>query len=232
MKKSLIVLLGLCWAPMLFSQTDPWGEDDNLGNRELGMKLGIGQSTIFGGELQNPSLKTGFQAGFFWYGKKTEKRLNWQTGLEVCLLGSNFNSQVKDSLGIISNTAYTQLGIIQIEIPLLANIRLRKTTDKRYESLQVGLIPGAIVNSVIYTGEFKDPHQQTNLNRWKNLPLHPLNLQASLGYQYRGGTSGYVVRLKASLLDLNDNFVLPGLEPETGTGKRIGTMGVEFAVLF
>ncbi|MBS3915334.1 MAG: hypothetical protein KG003_12635 [Bacteroidetes bacterium] len=215
---------------ILFSQGTDWTADDELKNRQIGLKLGIGEYTMFGGELQNPRLKTGFQAGFFWHGEKIDKRLNWQTGLEICLLGSNFNN--KDSFGLMSSSTYSQLGIIQIEIPLMCNIRLRKNLDNRYESFQAGLIPAAIVNSVIYTGEDKVPAQQTNLKNWKNLPLNPFNLQASIAYQYRGGVVGYIVRVKASLLDLNQNFQLPGLLPATGTGKRIGTAGVEFALLF
>jgi hypothetical protein len=40
------------------------------------------------------------------------------------------------------------------------------------------------------------------------------------------------LRLKASILDLNDNFVLQGLLPATGKGKNIATWGLELGFLF
>jgi hypothetical protein len=59
-----------------------------------------------------------------------------------------------------------------------------------------------------------------------------LNLQGVIGYQFRGGIAGMQLRLKASILDLNDNFVLPGLLPATGKGKIIATWGLELGFLF
>lgn len=226
--KIRIVTCLLLLPTLLFSQG--WTEDDEISNRQIGLRIGTGQYGIFGGELKNPMPKTGFQAGLFWFGKREEKKTNWQTGLEVCLMGSNFRN--RDSFGIASSSNYTQIGIIQIEVPLMLSFRLGKYNPKKYKSLQVGLLPAVIVNSAVYVGDEKVPAQQTNLNKWENLPLSPFNLQFVMGYQFRGGIAGIQLRLKNSILDLNDNFKLPGLLPETGTGKRIGTWGIELGFLF
>ena len=125
MKKIGLLILVLVSTLKLLSQS--WGEDDNLGTRNIGLRLGAGMYGIFGGELQNPTPKVGFQAGFFWYGSKPEKRLNWQTGLEASFCGSNFNN--KDSFGNVSNSNYSQLGLIQLDIPLLVNIRIKQFSE-------------------------------------------------------------------------------------------------------
>lgn len=222
------ILLGISAGQGLLAQG--WTADDELSGRHLGLKLGTGVYSIFGGELKNPRPKIGFQAGFFWFGPKPQKVLNWQTGLEASFLGSNFKNE--DSFGIASSSNYTQLGIIELDLPLLLNIRTAKYADGNYSALQVGLIPGWILKSVIYVGPEKRPQQQSNLEPWGNLPLQPINLQGVVGYQYIGSQVGYNFRLRASLLDMNDGFYMPALLPETGTGKRIGTMGLEFALLF
>ncbi|MCC7298973.1 MAG: hypothetical protein IT244_11625 [Bacteroidia bacterium] len=207
-----------------------WEEDDVLSNRHVGLRLGIGQYGVFGGELKNPRPKTGFQAGLFWYGQREQKKINWQTGLEVCLMGSNFKNE--DSFGLASSSNYTQLGIIQIEAPLLLSFRTAPYSETNYSSFHVGFIPAGIVSSVIYVGEEKVPYQQNNLDPWKNLPMNRFNLQGTIGYQFRGGAAGYNIRLKASILSLNDKFELPGLLPVTGTGKPIRTWGLEFGLIF
>lgn len=207
-----------------------WSDDDEISNRQVGLRLGTGMYSVFGGELKNPRPKTGFQAGLFWYGNRERKRFNWQTGLEVCLMGSNFKNE--DSFGLSSASNYTQMGIIQVDVPLLINLRVQPYSEKKYSAVQFGLVPGGIINSVIYTGEDKVPLQQNNLKPWKNLPLNLFNLQGCLGYQYRGGAAGFNVRIKASLLNLNDNFVLPDLQPATGNNKFIGTWALEFGMIF
>ena len=145
-------------------------------------------------------------------------------------MGSNFKNE--DSFGLASSSNYTQLGIIQIEAPLLLSFRTAPYSETNYSSFHVGFIPAGIVSSVIYVGEEKVPYQQNNLDPWKNLPMNRFNLQGTIGYQFRGGAAGYNIRLKASILSLNDKFELPGLLPVTGTGKPIRTWGLEFGLIF
>lgn len=226
--RTLTFLIFLFIGTTAFAQD--WGSEDDILGKNLGMRLGTGMYSMYGAELQNPRPKTGFQAGMYLYGKKPEKRLNWQTGLEATFMGSNFKNE--DSFGIISSSHYTQLGIIQLDVPLLLNIRTAKYSDTRYDAVQVGVIAGNILRSVIYVGAEKTPQQQTNLEKWENLPLQPLSLHATVGYQHIGTSVGYNFRLRCSVLDMNRNFVLPGLIPVTGTGKWIGILGAEFALLF
>jgi hypothetical protein len=225
-----IIFLFITLSAVIKLQAQGWTEADELGNRNVGLRLGTGVYSIFGGELHNPTPKIGFQAGFFWYGTKPEKRLNWQTGMEACFLGSNFNN--KDSFGNMSNSNYSQIAIIQLDIPLLLNMRVKPYTEKSYDCVQLGLIPGIILSSAVYVGSNKAPVQQSNLKTWENLPLQPVNFIGVLGYQHTGSQVGYNLRLKASVLNMNDNFNLPALLPATGTGKWIGTWGVEAALLF
>ncbi len=58
MKKSIIFLFAMLCALDGFGQG--WTEADELGNRSLGLRLGTGVYSIFGGELQNPRPKAAF----------------------------------------------------------------------------------------------------------------------------------------------------------------------------
>lgn len=230
MRRKLAILLLFCSGMALHAQG--WGAEDDLSYRQIGLRLGTGMYSMFGGELQNPVPKIGFQAGMFLYGRKAEKRLNWQTGFEASFSGSNFRNRDSAS-GIASSSNYTQLGLIQLDIPLTVNIRLAPYKSNQYSAIQLGLLPGAIIRSVIYIGPEKIPQQQANhLNRWSNLPLQPVNLMAVAGYQHIGGQAGISIRARASIIDMNRNFVLPGLLPATGTGKFIGSWGLEMGFLF
>lgn len=229
MRKSFAGILLILFCSQLKAQN--WGVEDDITFRQIGLRLGTGMYSMFGGELQNPRPKIGFQAGLYLYGKKAEKKLNWQTGFEASFSGSNFKNEDSAS-GVPSSSNYTQIGLIQLDIPLLVNFRVAGYKDNRYTVVQAGIMPGAIISSVVYVGPEKRPLQQTNLNRWENLPLQPVNLMGVVGFQHLGGQAGISIRLRASLLDMNKNFVLPGLLPATGTGKYIGTWGAELGFLF
>lgn len=209
------------------AEAQQWSEDEIKDRMNMGLKLGLGFGGVSGGELKNPTPLLGFNAGLFFHGKDTNARFNWQTGLEARFRGSNFRN------GDSGNTAYTRLGLITADIPVLLNIRLGQPKTGKYKALQVGVIAGYIVRSIVYIGDDKIPAQRDNyLTTWSKLPLKPFDLQAMIGYQKRGQITGYQFSVKYGLLNLNNNFVLPGLLPATGTGKRIGTWNVDFSFMF
>jgi hypothetical protein len=208
-------------------QAQQWSADEIKERLNMGLKLGLGVGGVLGGELKNPTPLIGFNAGLFFHGKDTNARFNWQTGLEARFRGSNFNN------GDSGNSAYTKLGLITADIPVLLNIRVGQPKTGNYKAIQVGVIAGYIVRSIVYIGDDKIPAQRDNyLSTWSKLPLKPFDLQAMVGYQKRGQITGYQLSIKYGLLNLNNNFVLPGLLPATGTGKRIGTWNVDFAFMF
>ncbi len=226
MRRLFIIVLfaGLVGAPLRAQQ---WSEDEVKDRLNLGLKLGLGMGSMYGGELKNPRPLMGFNAGLFFHGKDTNARLNWQTGLEARFRGSNFNNS--DS----GNTAYTKIGLITTDIPLLLNIRLGRLKPGFYKTLQVGATGSYILRSIVYIGEDKIPAQRENyLQTWKKLPLHPIDLQGIIGYQKRGPIAGWQVLFRMSLLNMNNNFYLPDNLPKTGTGKYIGAWNLDFAFLF
>lgn len=225
--RSLLAILFLCSA--FSAKAQLWTEEEQSGRINLGLKFGPGFGSFYGKELKNPRPLLGFNAGLYLHGKDTLGKATWQTGLEARFRGGNFANFD------YGNTAYTRIGLITIDVPMLLNINVQpgKKTGK-YKALQVGLIGSYILRSVLYIGEDKIPqNRDNNLKTWKNLPFRPFDAQAMIGYQKRGALAGYQIGLKFGVVNLNKNFVLPGgTLPTTGTGKRIGTWNVDFDILF
>jgi len=210
-----------------FSNAQLWTDEEINARSNLGLKLGIGIGSIYGKELKRPTPLMGFNAGLFLHGKDTLRKINWQTGLEARFRGSNFNNS--DS----GNTAYTKIGLITIDIPLLINYRLSAPRASTNKVLQIGATCSYILRSIVYIGDEKIPAQRDSyLETWSKLPLKPFDIQAVIAYQTRGRVAGYQISFKYSLFNMNNDFHLPGLLPVTGTGKNIGTWNLDFAVLF
>jgi hypothetical protein len=229
-------LVALFFAIQLNGQnSDP----DYEKSTNFGMKLGISASTMFGGELQNPTPLLGYVAGLYYHSKLDKKKIHYQTGLDLRLRGSNFNN-VNDSL---SNRAYTRIGLISVDVPLNLLILIGKYSRERVNHIMVGIQPSYILRSVVYIGAGQIPAQsQVYMKKWQNLPLSNFEISGIVGYQHKEEGFGYQIAFKVGLNNLNDNFKLvtvdsdTGIEydllPKTGTGKFIGTGSLEFAFIF
>ncbi|MBL7812895.1 MAG: outer membrane beta-barrel protein [Bacteroidetes bacterium] len=232
MKSTLLVLLLAAAAGRLSGQAEVvgWTEAEENERLNYGLKLGTGMSAITGGELQRPRPMVSFLAGAYYYTKEMKKSpLAFQTGLDARFRGGNFGNS--DS----GNTAYTRIGLVTLDMPLLLNYRLGKKQEDKYRCIQIGAQIGYILKSVAYTGSWPNytPADADNyMSRWKNLPLHPFDIQAVAGYQYRGGVMGWTASVKVGLNNLNDNFKMPNLTPATGNGKRIATVSFDLGLVF
>ena len=109
MKVKLFILLAML-ATSLQAQNDP----DYEKNTNFGIKLGISASTMFGGELANPTPLMGYVAGIYYHNKLDKKLIHYQTGLDLRLRGSNFNNVNATQ----ENRTYSRIGIISVDIPL------------------------------------------------------------------------------------------------------------------
>ncbi len=238
MKIKLFILLAML-ATSLQAQNDP----DYEKNTNFGIKLGISASTMFGGELANPTPLLGYVAAIYYHSKLDKKLIHYQTGLDLRLRGSNFNN-VNDSQ---SNRAYTRIGIISVDIPLNLLIKVGDFTKAKTNHIMVGIQPGFIFRSVVYIGADQMPlNSGTYSSTWANLPLKNFELTGILGYQHKQEGFGYQIALKVGLNNLNKNFKLTTSEtdpvtkkttiypllPLTGMGKNIGTASLEFAFIF
>ena len=218
-------------------------ESDYEKNTNFGMKLGISASTMFGGELQNPSPLLGYVAGVYYHSKLDKRKLHYQTGLDLRLRGSNFNKNISD----VSNRTYTRIGLVSIDVPLNALILLGNYSKEKVSHLMLGIQPSYIIRSVVYLGTGQIPAQsQVYMKKWQNLPLYNFELNGIIGYQHKQDGFGYQVALKVGLHTLNNQFELSVTEtdpvtqlpvtypitPQTGLGKYIGTGSLEFAFIF
>ena len=235
-------------------------ELDYEGRQNYGLKMGMGINSMYGGKLQNPRPSVGFMAGLYIHSNPEKKRspIGFQSGLDLRMRGSNFaNARATDTA---INKAYTKISLMSLDVPLLVNYRLSKQRDKEIKQLQAGLQLGYTFNSVLYVGPQKRPlptafNTYNSIKQWDQLPLKIYDLQAVVGYQYRGETLGYSVSMKMGLLNLNNNFVIRGmadtdgdgvddqeielispttdpLKEKPGTSQMIGTWSLEFALVF
>jgi hypothetical protein len=229
-------LVALVFAIQLNGQNS---DADYEKSTNFGMKLGISASTMFGGELHNPTPLLGYVAGVYYHSKLDKKKINYQTGLDLRLRGSNFNN-VNDSL---SNRAYTRIGLISVDVPLNLLILIGKYSREKVNHVMVGIQPSYILRSVVYIGAGQIPAQsQVYMKKWQNLPLSNFEISGIVGYQHKEEGFGYQIAFKVGLNNLNDNFKLvtvdpdSGIEydllPKTGTGKFIGTGSLEFSFIF
>lgn len=229
------------------------------GRQNYGLKMGFGVNSMYGGKLINPRPAVGFMAGFYIHTNPEGKSpIGFQSGLDLRMRGSNFdNGRVGDSN---VNRSYTKISINSMDVPLLLTYRLSKQRDKNVKQVHAGLQLGYNFNSVLYVGPAKRPlptatNAFNSTEEWSRLPIKLFDCQASVGYQHRGETLGYSVALKASLLNLNNNFVIKGMvdldgdgieeteqelispttdptKEKSGTPQMIGTWGLEFALIF
>jgi hypothetical protein len=193
----------------------------------FGLKMGLGWSEFFGGELQNPRPAHGFVGGFYAHSDPAKLKLGWQLELLFRLRGSNFAN------ADLGNTSYTKINFMSIDLPIMTSWRLSAPNAEKFRSVLFGLNVSYIFKSVVYQGEDRMPVQFDNWNNtWSNLPVRNFEFGPVLAYQYRGQIVGWQVAAKVGMNDLNRNFVIPQLLPKTGTGKPIRTMGLEFSLLF
>jgi hypothetical protein len=238
MKIKLFILLAML-ATSLQAQNDP----DYDKNTNFGIKLGISASTMFGGELANPTPLMGYVAGIYYHNKLDKKLFHYQTGLDLRLRGSNFNNVNETQ----ANRTYSRIGIISVDMPLNLLIKVGEFTKAKANQIMVGIQPGIIFRSVVYIGADQMPLNSGNFSStWDNLPLKNFELTGLLGYQHKQEGFGYQIALKVGLNNLNNNFKLTTSEtdpvtkittvypllPLTGLGKHIGTASLEFAFIF
>lgn len=218
-------------------------ESDYEKNTNFGMKLGISASTMFGGELQNPSPLLGYVAGVYYHTKLDKRKIHYQTGIDLRLRGSNFNLNDKEA----SNRTYTRIGLVSLDVPLNALFLLGNYSREKSNHFMIGIQPSYILRSVVYLGTGQIPAQsQVYMKKWQNLPLYNFELSGLIGHQHKQEGFGYQIALKVGLHTLNNNFELSVTEtdpvtqlpvtypltPQTGLGKYIGTGSLEFAFIF
>lgn len=238
--RHIVLIAAISGFQPAFSQQ--WSEEELNEKLNYGLKMGLGVSSMYGGELQNPSLYFGPVAGIYWMPGKYKKRYGFQTGLEARLRGSNFGN-TSDDFPNSGNYNYRKIGLITLDLPLIANYKLNKSTDKRQEYFQIGLLTSITLRSTVYLGEDKIPARHvfdtldqasSHLYRWPNLPLAPVELSGVIGYQTKGEVVGWQALLRFGINNLNQNkkFSMPYAFPATGTGRPIYTWSLEFAMLF
>jgi len=232
MKRLVLLLVLTALGCRLGIAQDPGVDREWEQRQNFGLKMGLGFNSMYGGELRNPRPLLGYSTGFFWHGDPLKKR-KWdpQMGLDLRLRGSNFaNARPTDT---VINSAYTRISLLSLDAPLMMNFRLKPQKKDQYRCLQLGVVASLNFRSVVFKGPNRIPAQaDVFLDRWENLPLHPLENSLHLGYQSRGNATGVQWALNWGVTDLNDNFALEGLAPITGTGKRISTWSLQFGLLF
>jgi hypothetical protein len=226
MKKKLIFFLfwGMCY--VAFAQNGSADKEPNYG-----MKMGIGVHSFHGAELKNPTPTMGYVAGLYIHDNLSKGKMHFQAGLDIRFRGSNFDNANTGDTAV--NTAYTKIGLVTLDMPFAILYSLAPSKKEKAPFLTAGFVVGYIMRSTVYIGPDKIPlNRSVYTQTWDNLPLKPIEVQASIGFQQKFADVGIQLNLTYGLSNLNNNFRIENIAPTTGTGKSIGTWGLEGAIIF
>lgn len=206
-------------------------ESDYERNANVGMKLGIAVSTMYGKELKNPTPMMGYVAGLYIHNKLDKKNIHYQAGLDVSIRGGNFNNAKETDTA--SNRAYTKIGLITVDMPLVLLVNYGENSRTKHSHLLFGIQPSYILKSTAYMGPDQIPSNQTVTNQsWKNLDLKPIEILGLVGYRVKNEDYGYQIALKFSLNNINNGLNMKDLAPATGKGLSIYTGAIELSLVF
>ncbi len=210
------------------------------GNQEddlnIGLRMGLGAYSFYGGELKNAVPTIGYLAGLYIHDDLKKGRFHYQGGLDIRFRGGNFTNPSK--LDTAKNQAYSKISMVTLDMPLSLLISLKPSERREAPFLVLGVTPSYILRSVMYVGPDKIPYNHfvdpnnSHEDTWDNLPLKPLEVLMHIGYQQKMEDYGYSIGVNLGVSDLNDNFFVKGVAPVTGTGKRISTFSIEAAFIF
>lgn len=210
------------------------------GNQEddlnIGLRMGLGAYSFYGGELKNAVPTIGYLAGLYIHDDLKKGTFHYQAGLDIRFRGGNFTNPSK--LDTAKNQAYSKISMVTLDMPLSLLISLDPSQRREAPFLVLGVTPSYILRSVMYVGPDKIPYYHfvdpngSHQGTWDNLPFKPLEVLLHIGYQQKMEGYGYSLGINVGVTDLNDNFFIKGVAPATGTGKRISTFSVEGAFIF
>lgn len=208
MKKTLILLLFIAGiSSRSHSQIIPKGE-----NFRMGLRVGVGITTIRGGELENPTSKRGFVAGAY-ARYRLNRMMDFSTGVEASFRGSNFNN---------GDDAYYQVALVYTDFPALFMI---KTGAKSKLSMVFGYQASALLKSSIFVKP--DPIA----DRF-GLPLKQMDHMGVIGVTLDGEITGLNFYIKYSLRDINSGVNYPDIRPAQGKGQEIRNLAFEIGINF
>ena len=208
MKKLLLLLLFTGTACMqLQAQIVP--KEDKF---RVGLRIGMGVTTIKGGELENPTTKRGFVAGAY-SRYRFSNWLDFSTGLEASFRGSRFDN---------GDSGYSQVGLVYTDIPAL--FMIKTGNDGKFRTV-IGYQASALLKSSLFVGP--DP-----VYRKLGLPLRQMDHMAVFGFTLDGVITGLNFYVKYSLRDVNSGINYPEIRPEQGKGKEIRNLAFELGINF
>lgn len=202
---------------------DSWDDD----KYPFGLRMGTGVTMTYGRELKNPRPLLGWSAGLYYIRESRKKSKNyWQIEANFRFMGSNYANS--------GQSAYTKITLMGLQLPVYYAYKLSGN-----EKIQKHLIFGPqltyYMRSVVYQGPEKEPFNRDNFFKtWDNLRIIPLDISPVFGYQVRRPRVTYQTALKVGVMNLNmnGNFILPAMIPQTGTKRGIYTIGIEFGANF
>lgn len=179
----------------------------------IGMKVGTAFTLLGGEELLNPVPKFSFQGGVF-VRQQLHPSLHLQLEGLASFRGSRFNNGVE---------RYQRISLFYLDFPvyLYTDISKRKNEHLLFFGPQTSFL----LNSEVYV----DTEAKA---RYRDLALKPYDIMAVAGYQHNGYYTGFQAAVKVGCFDINNGLKFEDVLPETGTGKTIRNLALEFSFLF
>lgn len=205
-----IILLAFLWLNIESAEAQLYQDKEK---NHIGMKAGASFSTLGGDELQNPTPRFSFQGGVF-VKQQIHPALHLQFEGLATFRGSKFNN---------GKNRYERISLFYLDFPAYLYVDVSKRTNKH--TVFFGPQSSFLLNSEVYVnGGAKALYRDLNLK--------PFDLMAVAGYQHNGYYTGFQAALKAGCFDINDGLLFKDVLPETGSGKTIRNLSLEFSFLF
>lgn len=208
MKKLLILLLLIAgFSAQSHSQTIP--KDEKF---RMGLRIGVGITTLRGSALENPTSKRGFVAGAY-ARYRVNKSIDFSTGVEASFRGSRFNN---------GDSGYSQIALVYTDFPALFMIKTGRTSNTR---LVVGYQASALLKSSLFVGK-------TPVYSKLDLPLRQMDHLGVLGVSFDGELTGVNFYFKYGFRNINRGVNYTDVRPKQDKTGDITNMAFEIAINF
>jgi len=171
--------------------------------QRVGVKAGIGISTISSDGFKNPIPQVGVQGGLY-YRISLSKRFHFQPELSAAYKGAKFDGENDTGFN------YTRLGLFYMDLPLYLVMSL---DDKGKHNLMVAPTVSFLMRPNLYINKEYYPTFTT-------LPLKRFTYGVTAGYMFSLGSIGFQVAAKFDLVSIAgdfETFNTPGDGGSSGT---------------
>ena len=214
----LVLISFACYAQQTDSSAVDENEEvvfvkpDNSAPLKLGLKLGVGYSSLLGSELQNPVGRMGVN-GSAYLRYRFKRKFGLQTEFGASFRGSNFSNGPGE---------YSSIRSYYFDMPVVLTYSYDKTGN---DLAVVGIQYSYLLNSSLYLSNAALPESYA-----PGLFRHDLSIV--IGPQFNTDFVAFQILGKFGLINMNENKAWPGNAKPLNNGGSIRNFSIELNLLF